>query len=66
VSGQGLAGMFDTMRDIIVEPAAFHGAGFPIWATYVGWTVTVALVYPVCRWWVGVKRRRNDWWLSYL
>jgi hypothetical protein len=54
------------MRDIIVEPAAFHGAGFPIWATYVGWTVTVALVYPVCRWWVGVKRRRNDWWLSYL
>ena len=66
VSGQGLAGMFDTTRDFFINPEAVHGAGFPIWATYLGWAATVAIVYPVCRWWVGVKRRRNDWWLSYL
>jgi uncharacterized membrane protein len=66
VSGQGEDGMFDTLHDIFVNPAAFAGTGFPIWATYIGWAVTVAIVYPICRWWVGVKRRRTDWWLSYL
>jgi uncharacterized membrane protein len=24
------------------------------------------LLYPLCRWFAGVKRRRRDWWLSYL
>jgi hypothetical protein len=28
-------------------------------------TVVLAL-YPVCRWFAGLKRRRRDWWLSYL
>jgi hypothetical protein len=23
-------------------------------------------LYPACRWFAGVKRRRRDWWLSYL
>jgi uncharacterized membrane protein len=66
VSGQGEGGMFDTLRDLFVNQAAFAGTGFPIWATYIGWAVTVVIVYPICRWWVGVKRRRSDWWLSYL
>jgi hypothetical protein len=24
------------------------------------------LMFPLCRWYAGVKRRRTDWWLSYL
>jgi hypothetical protein len=24
------------------------------------------ILYPLCRWFAEVKRRRRDWWLSYL
>jgi len=27
--------------------------------------VVVAL-YPLCRWFAGIKRRRTEWWWSYL
>jgi uncharacterized membrane protein len=26
----------------------------------------LAALYPACRWFAGLKRRRSDWWLSYL
>lgn len=26
----------------------------------------IAVLYPLCRWFAGVKRRRRDPWLSYL
>lgn len=42
------------------------GAGFGLGVTYLCWAAGVALLYPLCRWFAGVKQRRNDWWLSYL
>ncbi|MFL5386609.1 MAG: DUF1624 domain-containing protein [Longimicrobiaceae bacterium] len=42
------------------------GAGFGLGVTYLCWSAGVALLYPLCRWFAGVKRRRKDWWLSYL
>lgn len=33
---------------------------------YVIWIGVVAALWPVCRWFAGVKARRRDWWLSYL
>jgi len=39
-------------------------AGLP--AIYVLWACVVLALYPLCRWYAGVKRRRRDWWLSYL
>ncbi|MDP9347769.1 MAG: hypothetical protein M3P24_01265, partial [Gemmatimonadota bacterium] len=41
-------------------------AGFGLWMVYLCWAAGVALLYPLCRWFAGVKRRRKDWWLSYL
>ncbi len=41
-------------------------AGFGLWVTYVGWLVGLWLLYPLCRWFYGVKQRRRDWWLRYL
>lgn len=41
-------------------------AGFDLWVVYVAWIVGVILLYPLCRWYAGVKARRRDWWLSYL
>jgi hypothetical protein len=33
---------------------------------YLLWACVVLALYPLCRWYAGVKRRRKDWWLSYL
>jgi uncharacterized membrane protein len=30
------------------------------------WIAVVAAMYPVCRWFMGVKERRSHWWLAYL
>lgn len=43
----------------------------PGWAAslpviYLLWALVVLALYPLCRWYAGVKRRRKDWWLSYL
>ena len=42
------------------------GWGFSLPAIYAIWVAVVALLYPICRWFAGVKQRRTDWWLSYL
>ena len=26
----------------------------------------IAILYPLCRWYAGIKARRHDWWLRYL
>lgn len=33
---------------------------------YAIWLSVVVLLWPLCRWFGGVKARRKDWWLSYL
>jgi uncharacterized membrane protein len=40
--------------------------GYPLWVTYVVWIGIVAALYPLCRWYAGVKARRRSKWLSYL
>lgn len=40
--------------------------GFGLGVTYAAWIAGTLLLYPVCRWFAGVKSRRKDWWLSYL
>ncbi|GGY18999.1 hypothetical protein GCM10008098_08940 [Rhodanobacter panaciterrae] len=35
-------------------------------AIYLLWACVVLALYPLCRWYVGLKRRRKNWWLSYL
>jgi uncharacterized membrane protein len=41
-------------------------AGFSLPVVYAFWVAGVLTLYPICRWYAGVKRRRNDWWLGYL
>jgi uncharacterized membrane protein len=42
------------------------GMGFNLAVVYTCWIAGVLLLYPLCRWFAGLKQRRNDWWLSYL
>jgi hypothetical protein len=40
--------------------------GFGLLGVYLVWLVVLALLYPLCRWFAGVKARRDEWWWSYL
>ena len=42
------------------------GAGFGLGPTYLAWLVVLLILYPACRWFADLKRRRKDAWLSYL
>lgn len=35
-------------------------------AIYLLWLLVILMLFPLCRWYAGVKRRRSDWWLGYL
>jgi hypothetical protein len=42
------------------------GFGYDLPVAYLVWAAIVLALYPVCRWFAGVKARRHDWWLGYL
>jgi uncharacterized membrane protein len=48
-------------RDVF--PPAF---GYTLGVTFVVWVGVVVALYPLCRWFAGIKARRRDWWASYL
>jgi len=41
------------------------GWGYSLPVVYLIWAVVVLTLYPLCRWFAGVKKRRSDAWLSY-
>jgi uncharacterized membrane protein len=43
-----------------------EGLGLSLAGTYAAWILVMIALYPACRWFAGVKRRRRDWWLSYV
>ena len=47
-------------------PEVLARAGFSLPVVYAVWIAGVLALYPICRWYAAVKRRRNDWWLGYL
>ena len=64
---------FGTVREMFQSPDLGHfpfsappgwSLGLPM--VYLVWLFVVVTLFPLCRWYAGVKRRRDDWWLSYL
>jgi uncharacterized membrane protein len=52
---------------IILDPGPLpEGYGYDLGVVYLAWLGVVAALYPACRWFAEVKRRRRDVWLSYL
>lgn len=41
------------------------GWGYSLPIVYLVWAVVVVALYPLCRWFAGVRQRRSDAWLSY-
>ena len=62
-------GRFDFMLDDPIGPKL---PGFPadygysLWVVYLIWIALVAALYPVCRWFAGLKQRNRSELLSYL
>jgi uncharacterized membrane protein len=64
LAGQPIGWLFAT---ILNRPPPNPGnLGFSLWVVYVFWFLGLLLLYPLCRWFAELKRRRRDWWLSYL
>jgi hypothetical protein len=40
-------------------------AGFGLPTVYLVWLAVVVALYPACRWFADLKRRRRDAWLRY-
>jgi uncharacterized membrane protein len=45
------------------KPATY---GMDLAGIYAVWLAVVVSLYPLCRWFAGIKRRRTEWWWSYL
>jgi uncharacterized membrane protein len=58
--------MFESPRLDQYPITAPPGWGYSLPVVYAVWAVVVVMLYPVCRWFAGVKQRRKAWWLSYL
>ena len=44
-----------------------NGLGLRSPIVYLAWILVLVTLYPACRWYADLKRRRTDlWWLSYL
>ena len=63
------------IRDVGVDDAAFktapyvqiaEGQRWELWLLYLVFTIVVAILYPACRWYAGVKMRTSSPWLRYL
>lgn len=42
------------------------GYGLSLAGVYAVWLAVLLVLYPLCGWFAALKRRRHDWWLSYL
>ena len=63
IAGKPVRWMFGTQINFAGPPP---GVGFNLAVVYACWIAGVLLLYPLCKWFAGVKARRRDWWLSYL
>jgi len=52
------------LTSMFIEFPAGWGVG--LGAVYGAWVLVLALLYLPARWFANVKKRRRDWWLSYL
>lgn len=56
---------FQPWRGFGIQAAPPEGLGLSLAGTYAAWILIMTALYPVCRWFASMKRRRADWWLSY-
>ena len=63
VAGKSVDYLFYGFPDMFAR--APKDAGFSLTVTMLTWLVGVFALYPLCKWYAGIKARRTDWWISY-
>ena len=64
LAGQPICWLYPTFLE---RPSPNPGnLSFRLRVVYALSFVGLWLLYPLCRWFAEVKRRRHNWWLSYL
>ena len=63
-AGQAVGWQFQNFADRFASPPT--NVGFGLHVVYVAWIVTLVILYPVCRWYAGVKRTHPRGWMRYL
>jgi uncharacterized membrane protein len=64
-AGKPVKWLFTSPVDLFGGPPP-TGYGFNLAVVYAAWMSVIIILYPLCKWFAGVKARRRDWWLSYL
>jgi hypothetical protein len=54
------------VTNAFTNPEALNGWGFGLSVTFAVWALALAMIYPLCRKFGELKKRRRDWWVSYL
>jgi uncharacterized membrane protein len=55
-----------SLREVFQTGRPPEGYGYSLLVVYLVWAGVILVLYPVCRWFASVKRRRKDAWLSYI
>jgi hypothetical protein len=56
IAGQPVAWQWESPIDKFTKPP-LPGIGFPLWVVYLCWIGGVLFLYPLCKWFAGVKAR---------
>ena len=64
--GRDTTGLYNLIQNLVFNPERLNGSGLPLPMVFCTWLIMLAILYPLCRWFADLKRRRTDWWLSYL
>jgi uncharacterized membrane protein len=61
-TGHETTWLFHNLPPLIKPPDFGIGLG----GVYLTWVAITIALFPLCRWLAAIKRRRGEWWLSYL
>lgn len=64
IAGKDASYLFLNFSDLFEKAPA--DAGFSLGVTYLAWIAGLIILYPICAWWSGIKRKNKHWLLSYL
>lgn len=67
LAGAMVLAVYDDLSWMTASPPqkpADYGLSLP--GVYAVWFMALAMLYPLCRWFAGLKQRRKEWWWSYL
>ncbi|MBY0426576.1 MAG: heparan-alpha-glucosaminide N-acetyltransferase domain-containing protein [Cytophagales bacterium] len=65
MTGQDWKGMIISGTDFVQE--RLINSGYPLAITYLVWIGIIAMLFPLCKWYMIYKsKNKGKWWLSYL